>query len=221
MIVMAVDPGLRECGYALIDTDRREADALLDHGLVRTASGAIPGRIAKIMKALKPCIRQAQRVVMEDTHARAHSGDERRDRGMARGAMQASMVIGAVTAYAQEHDVEVVMVAASSAKKALTGRGKATKAQMQATARKRFGAVLSEHEADAVGIALAGHHHNVCKPIGRTIDAGGRAKPAKSTKRAPGASCARRGVSERDERTARAIEALPEALQRAAERGMR
>lgn len=63
---------------------------------------------------------------------------------------------GIVRKIAVDAGIPVRGVQPSQAKAALVGSGAATKEQMVATALMLFGVELSTHEADAVGVALAG-----------------------------------------------------------------
>lgn len=63
---------------------------------------------------------------------------------------------GIVRAIGVQCGVPVVGVQPSQAKQALTGNGAASKDEMVRMARLQFGVDLSEHEADACGVALAG-----------------------------------------------------------------
>lgn len=64
-------------------------------------------------------------------------------------------VIGPVLALAVDHGIELCPVHNGTAKKALSGKGNATKEQMVEAAQARYHEALGEHEADACGIALA------------------------------------------------------------------
>lgn len=63
---------------------------------------------------------------------------------------------GIVRNIARLCDIDVVGVQPAQAKAALAGHGGATKEDMVRMARLQFGVDLSEHEADACGVALAG-----------------------------------------------------------------
>lgn len=64
-------------------------------------------------------------------------------------------VSGAVLSYFSEREIAWVELAPSEAKRALTGRGDASKALMIRTAWARLGAEVDEHQADAYGLWLA------------------------------------------------------------------
>jgi Holliday junction resolvasome RuvABC endonuclease subunit len=71
-------------------------------------------------------------------------------------AIKLAHMCGIVRRIARHCNIEVSGVQPSQAKKALTTHGVATKQQMQASALALFGEQLTEHEADACGVALAG-----------------------------------------------------------------
>jgi hypothetical protein len=71
-------------------------------------------------------------------------------------AIKLAHMCGIVRRIATTACIPVVGVQPSQVKVALVGIGNATKEQMQRMAHALFGEDLSEHEADAVGVALAG-----------------------------------------------------------------
>lgn len=73
-------------------------------------------------------------------------------------AIKLAHLCGIVRCVATTACINVTGVQPTQAKKALTGSGAAKKAQMVEAAFRLFGERLSEHEADACGIALAGAH---------------------------------------------------------------
>ena len=156
MTVLGVDPGLR-LGWALLDLDRPEARALMAHGRVTTrpADGDEATRRAKVLAEVKPYICSAELVAIEAQFV-ATDADRRVAHRKSANAAQVRAVACAIEDYAVAQGKRVVWVDAAKAKKALAGRGDASKEQMVAMAAARFGEVLSEHEADACGIALAG-----------------------------------------------------------------
>lgn len=73
-------------------------------------------------------------------------------------AIKLAHLCGIVRCVATTACISVTGVQPTQAKKALTGSGAAKKEQMVAAAFRLFGERMSEHEADACGIALAGAH---------------------------------------------------------------
>lgn len=65
-------------------------------------------------------------------------------------------VCGVIVGVAASFDIPVIGVQPSEAKKALTGKGNASKEEMIAAAQRQFGLSLPKDVADACGIALAG-----------------------------------------------------------------
>jgi|GEM_PF-5532452 len=72
--------------------------------------------------------------------------------------LKLSTLTGGLRVLARQHGMSAIGVAPSQAKVALTKNHKADKDEMRCTARRLFGKTLirSYHEADAVGVALAG-----------------------------------------------------------------
>lgn len=74
----------------------------------------------------------------------------------AQSALRLAQLGGGVRGAALTLGLRVVAVQPSESKRALAGNGAANKDEMIAAAKARFGRRLSEHEADAIGHALAG-----------------------------------------------------------------
>lgn len=68
--------------------------------------------------------------------------------------IQIQRVVGPLLARAYSAEVLVAEIAPASAKKALTGNGRADKKEMIRHAEGMFGGHWTEHEADALGVAL-------------------------------------------------------------------
>ena len=68
--------------------------------------------------------------------------------------IQIQRVVGPLLARAYSGEVLIVEIAPASAKKALTGKGNADKTLMIRHAEGMFGGHWTEHEADALGVAL-------------------------------------------------------------------
>ena len=149
-LVLGVDPGLATGGWALLDLGLPPKRQLQAHGRLTSSpsDGTEDERREVMLGQVKASVRRAELVAIEDQYATAG--------GVGRSAMQVARVAACIADYARAQDKSVVWVYPAQAKAALVGQGNATKEQMIAWARQRFGASLSEHEADAVGIALAG-----------------------------------------------------------------
>lgn len=65
-------------------------------------------------------------------------------------------VCGAIAAMCALRGVACIAVQPTQAKVALTGNARAAKGDMQTAALQQFGRKLSSHEADAIGVAIAG-----------------------------------------------------------------
>lgn len=71
-------------------------------------------------------------------------------------ALKLAKMAGALVFIASAHSLEVYEIQPVQAKLALAGYDKAEKADMQRAALQQYRLTLSSHEADAVGVALAG-----------------------------------------------------------------
>jgi len=152
--ILGIDPGLAACGWAIVSGER-----LLASGVVRTrpTDGSETDRqamiCAAVMQALRECPEAVTLAGVETQHAQG--GDLKTQRARAAAAMAVAFVRGGLTGELRARGVPVVEVSPQEGKRALTGRGDATKEQMVAMAEARFGARLAEHAADACGVALA------------------------------------------------------------------
>jgi Holliday junction resolvasome RuvABC endonuclease subunit len=152
-VVLGIDPSLTACGVALLQDGR--IYPMHPPSIIRTkpSDGSDARRIGMILDALPgPEIPVA--VVAIETQHGAWGSTEGEIRAKAASAQRVAAVRGAVTGWAAQRGAEVVEVSPQEAKRRLTGNGKATKRQMVAAVRARFGVLVGQDAADAVGMAL-------------------------------------------------------------------
>jgi len=153
MIVLGFDPGFGQrnaTGCAMVDTTTQQM-------LVRLAQPATGKgdsvRLASLVKPIQAAIAEAGRLGAELCvyELPVHGPNQRTIAGLAR-------VCGIILACATLADLPCVNVQPAEAKLALTGWGNADKHAMIAAAWLQFGlrGNITDAEADAIGIALAG-----------------------------------------------------------------
>lgn len=156
-VVIGIDPGLAKVGWAVV------GDGVIAAGRFNTtpADGTDTERIAKIALWLMGTIKDhdVAAVAVETQHLDSGSRGTERD-AKSYDAQGVAACRGAVAALCALTGLPVYEVAPSTAKKALTGNGRASKEQMRAMAQAIFpkGVRVSFDAADAAGIARAGQN---------------------------------------------------------------
>ena len=148
MIVLGIDPGTVATGYGVVE---RRAGALrhIAHGVIRTSSkqalatrlGIIHARIVEVLDAHPPDALSLERCFV------SRNAQSALKRGHARGAVMVAAV---------SRGVEVAEYTPGQVKQAVTGRGRAEKAQVQEMVRVILGlpAVAPEDASDALAAAI-------------------------------------------------------------------
>lgn len=147
-IVLGVDPGLERTGYAVLDV---AADNVIDAGLVRTDTDRpLAERLREIDTGIREILSDhaVSLVAVEDLYAHYKHPKTAILMGHAR---------GVVLLAAAARRIEVMSLAATRVKKALTGNGHASKVQMQRAIMSRLGLARQPEPndvADAMAVAL-------------------------------------------------------------------
>jgi crossover junction endodeoxyribonuclease RuvC len=154
--VVGVDPGFGHTGVAVLtgppprlmltqQLDCPERDA--DHRIAHYAR-----EFDLLLTSHRPNL-----VAIESQYFTPHGGDK--TAAIAGAIIKVALVRGALIGVAATHSIPTTSVAPAAAKRALTGRADAGKAEMIKFASLTFGIKLrarEEHLADALGIALVG-----------------------------------------------------------------
>lgn len=144
-VILAVDPGLTRCGYALLDGEK-----VVDFGLFTSQAGADPAsRVGSIAASLQSLIDQhsPKLVALERVFANSNL----------RSVMGVAQISGALMASAHKAGIPVEFFTPSEVKAAVAGNGRATKDQVGFMVAKQLG--LTEvpkpaDVADALAVAL-------------------------------------------------------------------
>ena len=150
MVVIGVDPGTENLGYAVRDTI---TDAILESGTLRWHRGDAFERTQLLVGALKLVLEKhssARVVAVERMFVRARKGA-----AGDRAARSLGNVVFAIRQAATEFGMTVVEIPTATARLRVVGRGNATKADVQTYLRLLGIVTHTPDEADAVCIALA------------------------------------------------------------------
>ena len=156
MRICGVDPGLRVTGYGVIETAGSQP-AVLEAGTISSDSAAdlsqrlrqIYVDLCEVLDTHKPGVLAVEQVYSHYNHPQT--------------AVLMGHVRGVVLLAAAERNIEVAHFAATQIKRALTGNGRASKAQVQQVIRLNLGLETcpEPHDvADALAIALCHVFHN-------------------------------------------------------------
>ncbi len=148
LIALGVDPGLRATGYCILQGDHlgcsvRELGVL--HVTQTDLSGRlqeIHGEIAGLLREIRPHV-----VVLEDLFAHQR---------FPRTALVLAHMRGAIALTVAQAGVGIETLAPAAVKRALTGNGRASKAQVQSMVAHILGLAVrpGSHSADAAALAL-------------------------------------------------------------------
>ncbi|RMF72675.1 MAG: hypothetical protein D6744_16585 [Planctomycetota bacterium] len=152
-VFLGIDPGLQRTGYAAVACDANERRRVIEAGVVRlNPRRPIEARLVELQESLAQIITAHRPDVLVCEQLYAHYKHPRT-------AILMGHARGVILALAAQRRLEVMHVAATQAKKMLTGNGRASKAQMQraVAAMLRLAAPPEPHDvADAIAIGLCG-----------------------------------------------------------------
>ena len=149
MRILGLDPGTRVAGYGVVDTQGSSLK-LIAAGTFRVPAGAaVEIRLARIAKELRETITEwkPDAAAVEDVFVKLNP----------RAALAIGQARGALLAVLGEHGIPVHSYPPASIKKAVTGNGRASKAQVA----RMVGAILGDSHprpqdaTDALATALA------------------------------------------------------------------
>jgi len=168
MLILGVDPGLKATGICVVEgtevTDRALITTSPEDGDEGQRVQDIAGKAYLFIEGLGEGVSADNTILaIEAQHFEDVRGDHeeaRRERAAkAASTIQVAHVAGALMEVAARFGLQVVVVQPKFAKRALTGNGNASKAQVRGMAARMAGVEadeISEHEADAVAVACGG-----------------------------------------------------------------
>lgn len=150
--ILGVDPGSRRTGYGIIDLDKAGATRHVYHGCLMLGSGDMAGRLASLYRGLDAVLEEYQpQVVAVESVFMSKNANSAFKLGQAR---------GVVLCTAAMRELEVAEYSPTEIKKAIVGRGRAEKGQVQHMVAMLLGVRgdIQEDAADALGVALSHAH---------------------------------------------------------------
>ncbi len=162
MTILGIDPGTRNCGYALIRIEGQKF-RLIEAGLIKIKSEGLQHQIPQMVEALEQLFKQytINEVAMEDIFY-AHNPKTVLKLAQFRGAIMLKLL--------QEHG-EFAEYTALQVKKALTGKAKATKEQVAFMVKQILG-ITKEIKpldiTDAMAVAIT-HGQRVRLEMGKKL----------------------------------------------------
>jgi crossover junction endodeoxyribonuclease RuvC len=147
-IILGIDPGSRQTGWGVIEVSAR-VERVVDFGRIRSIEGSMAERLKTIFVEVSEVIRRHRpdAAALEETFVNRVNAASALVLGQARGA--AFCALGAA-------DLSVAEYGPSQVKQAVTGSGRADKAQVQQMVKLllRLDAVPPTDAADALAVAL-------------------------------------------------------------------
>lgn len=149
---MGIDPGLTRCGLSVVKTGRGRSLKPVAVGVARTPSGApLPERLLTLSDAVGEW--------MDDYEPDVVAIERVFERGEVSTVMHTAHAVGVLVLAAARRGLEVHMYTPSEVKKAITGNGRADKAQMTSMITRILGLGEAPKPADAAdALALAVCH---------------------------------------------------------------
>lgn len=156
MRILGIDPGLGITGYGLIELSSGNVK-LIEAGIIRSdAKFKIEKRLAEIYKKIESLIKEVKPrvVVLEELYSHYKHPRTSILMGHARGAICLAV---------EMQGVQLVNYPSTRIKKAITGRGHASKQQVQRTVTSLLNLARTPEPVDVTdALALAIAHANVC-----------------------------------------------------------
>jgi len=124
MRILGIDPGLRVCGYAIIESDRAN-EQLIEAGVFRTdGCSTIEARLNQIAEDTETLLKKFRPQIVAVEQLYSHYAHPRT-------AILMGHARGVILLKAAEAGIEVRSFSATRIKKSITGNGRASKEQMQ------------------------------------------------------------------------------------------
>jgi crossover junction endodeoxyribonuclease RuvC len=152
MRLVGIDPGLQRTGYACVESAPRSLEPrLVEAGVIRLrASATIPSRLLQLHRDLCEMLEELQpdRMAVESVFSQAR---------FARAAIVMGHARGVVVLAAAQRGIEISELAPAEVKRAVAGRGNATKEQVRRAVMAQCGlrSIRGPSDvSDAIAIAL-------------------------------------------------------------------
>ncbi|MBR2836945.1 crossover junction endodeoxyribonuclease RuvC [Candidatus Saccharibacteria bacterium] len=148
MKILGIDPGIGICGFGLIETTTRAESHALDYGAVTTVVDTpMPSRLKELYESL--------RIVFEETKPEVVAIEKLFFSKNITTGIAVAEARGVILLVAAQFGVPIREYTPNEIKKALTGYGSATKAQMQEMTRLHLGLTKKPQPDDAADALAA------------------------------------------------------------------
>jgi crossover junction endodeoxyribonuclease RuvC len=164
--VLGIDPGLTRCGYAVLESTKTAIPKVVSMGLLRTSPTAeLPERLAALLDDVQELLNEftPQAVAVEQVFFQVN----------VRTAMSVGQASGLVLALAYRAGCQVVQYPPNQVKEAVTGSGRADKAQVQRMVQMRLGLTVAPDPPDVADAAAVALCHLAVEPVHRQLIAAG------------------------------------------------
>lgn len=152
MRILGVDPGSRNTGYGIVDTEGNRI-RYVAHGVIAAGNGEFTERLATLFSALGELIAQHRPdcAAMEDVFMSRNAAS----------ALKLGQARGALVVACTHAGLSVTPYSPTAVKQAVVGFGRAEKEQVQHMIRLLLGppTALQEDAADALAVALCHANH--------------------------------------------------------------
>lgn len=163
--MLGIDPGLTRCGYAVLDGGSAGAAAVVSLGVLRTPPHAeLPERLASLWSDVAELLREfePEAVAVEQIFFQVN----------VRTAMSVGQASGVVLALAHRHGCQVAQYPPTLVKQAVTGSGRADKAQVQKMVQMRLALASAPDPPDVADAAAVALCHLAVAPVQQLLSAG-------------------------------------------------
>jgi len=149
--ILGIDPGSRLTGYGVIETDGDRSICICS-GCIKTPDGSLGERLKAIHNGLQRVIQDFEPIEMAIESVFVHRNVE--------SALKLGQARGTAVTVVALHNLPVFEYSPSAVKKAVVGRGNASKTQVQhmVKAMLGLGKPLQSDAADAMAVALCHGH---------------------------------------------------------------
>lgn len=157
MIILGIDQGLANIGYAIISTEPNLE--LLEHGIIKTKPDPVFGRRLLLIESKLLEVIEKYKPDLICTEALFCNKAQSSGRNKSAAIVQTNMATAVIFMLGAEKNIPIRQFVPISVKKQVTGSGKATKEEVEDAIKQHFKDVIikKDHESDAIAIALTGH----------------------------------------------------------------
>lgn len=157
MIILGIDQGLANIGYAIINTEPELTH--LEHGIIKTTPDPVFGRRLLLIKSKLMEVIDKYNPDLICTESLFCNKAQSSGRNKSAAIVQTNMATAVIFMLGAEKNIPIRQFVPISVKKQVTGSGKATKEEVEDAIKQHFKDIIikKDHESDAIAIALTGH----------------------------------------------------------------